>query len=64
MLPSLWANQIFNYNCGKRKQLNIWFLFSDKSFDLKYVIGQMLDPDYRSRPTADQVLAFPFVRKV
>lgn len=36
----------------------------DKSFDLKYVIGQMLDPDYRSRPTADQVLAFPFVRKV
>ncbi|WAR02921.1 PMYT1-like protein, partial [Mya arenaria] len=36
----------------------------DKSFDLKYVIGQMLDPDPRCRPTADQCLAFPYVRKV
>lgn len=36
----------------------------DKSFDLKYVIQQMLDPDPGSRPTVDQVLAFPYVRKV
>lgn len=36
----------------------------DKSFDLKYVIRQMLDPDPRSRPTVDQVLAFPYVRKM
>ena len=37
---------------------------SDKSFDMKYVIRQMLDPDINSRPTADQCLAFPSVRKV
>lgn len=36
----------------------------DKSFDLKYVIRQMLDPDPRSRPTVDQVLAFPYVRRM
>ncbi|XP_052233835.1 membrane-associated tyrosine- and threonine-specific cdc2-inhibitory kinase-like isoform X2 [Dreissena polymorpha] len=36
----------------------------DKSFDLKYVLSQMLDPDPRCRPTADQCLAFPYVRKV
>ena len=36
----------------------------DKSFDLKYVIRQMLDPDPKSRPTVDQVLAFPYVRKM
>ncbi|KAL5006975.1 hypothetical protein ScPMuIL_015781 [Solemya velum] len=35
-----------------------------KSFHLKYVIHQMLDPDPKSRPTVDQVLAFPYVRKV
>ncbi|XP_067655184.1 membrane-associated tyrosine- and threonine-specific cdc2-inhibitory kinase-like [Haliotis asinina] len=36
----------------------------DKTFDLKYVISQMLDPDPKSRPTVDQLLAFPCVRKV
>ncbi|KAL3842302.1 hypothetical protein ACJMK2_020332 [Sinanodonta woodiana] len=36
----------------------------DKSFDLKYTIKQMLDPCPRSRPTVDQVLAFPCIRKV
>lgn len=36
----------------------------DKSFDLKYVIQQMLDPEPTSRPTVDQVLAFPYVRKI
>ncbi|XP_041365931.1 membrane-associated tyrosine- and threonine-specific cdc2-inhibitory kinase-like isoform X2 [Gigantopelta aegis] len=35
-----------------------------KSFDLKYVIQQMMDPDPRSRPTVDQLMAFPCVRKV
>ncbi|KAK3103230.1 hypothetical protein FSP39_017607 [Pinctada imbricata] len=35
-----------------------------RSFDMKYVIHQMLDRDATSRPTVDQVLAFPYVRKV
>jgi hypothetical protein len=41
-----------------------YYSILDKSFDLKYVIQQMLDPDPKSRPTVDQVLAFPYVRKV
>jgi hypothetical protein len=49
-----------NYDCI----LSCFFLLADKSFDLKYVIRQMLDPDPKSRPTVDQVLAFPYVRKV
>ncbi|KAL4224976.1 Protein kinase [Mactra antiquata] len=47
----------------RRGQLPENFL-RDKSFDLKYVIHQMLDPVPSSRPTADQCLAFPYVRKV
>ncbi|XP_064602098.1 membrane-associated tyrosine- and threonine-specific cdc2-inhibitory kinase-like [Liolophura sinensis] len=35
-----------------------------RSFDLKYVIKQMLDADPRTRPTVDQLLAFPCIRKV
>ncbi|XP_014779409.1 membrane-associated tyrosine- and threonine-specific cdc2-inhibitory kinase isoform X1 [Octopus bimaculoides] len=35
-----------------------------RSFDLKYVIRQMLDPDPTSRPIVEQLLAFPCVRKV
>ncbi|XP_053384462.1 membrane-associated tyrosine- and threonine-specific cdc2-inhibitory kinase-like isoform X2 [Mercenaria mercenaria] len=47
----------------RRGQLPDEFL-RDKSFDLKYVIRQMLDPVPSHRPTADQCLAFPYVRKV
>ncbi|XP_060589095.1 membrane-associated tyrosine- and threonine-specific cdc2-inhibitory kinase-like [Ruditapes philippinarum] len=47
----------------RRGQLPDEFL-RDKSFDLKYVIRQMLDPAPSHRPTADQCLAFPYVRKV
>ncbi|KAK6191711.1 hypothetical protein SNE40_003325 [Patella caerulea] len=36
----------------------------DKSFDLKYVIRHMLDRCPGSRPTVDQLLQFPSVRKV
>lgn len=35
-----------------------------RSFDLKYVIRQMLDHDPNSRPSVDQLLAFPCIRKV
>ncbi|GAB1608594.1 membrane-associated tyrosine- and threonine-specific cdc2-inhibitory kinase isoform X1 [Argonauta hians] len=35
-----------------------------RSFDLKYVIRQMLDPDPSSRPIVEQLLAFPCIRKV
>ncbi|CAE1316645.1 PKMYT [Acanthosepion pharaonis] len=34
-----------------------------RSFDLKYVIRQMLDHDPNSRPSVDQLLAFPCIRK-
>ncbi|CAL1529574.1 unnamed protein product [Lymnaea stagnalis] len=37
---------------------------TDRSYDMKYVIKQMIDPDYKNRPTVDQVLAFPSVRSV
>lgn len=47
----------------RRGQLPVEFL-RDKSFDLKYVLRQMLDPVPSHRPTADQCLAFPYVRKV
>lgn len=42
----------------------VFYSLTDKSFDMKYVIQQMLDPDPTSRPTVDQALAFPYVRKV
>ncbi|RUS80463.1 hypothetical protein EGW08_011779 [Elysia chlorotica] len=38
--------------------------FKDRSSDIKKVIKQMLEPDYKSRPTVDQVLALPCVREV
>ena len=44
--------------------LNIVLFYTGRSFDMKYVIHQMLDRDASSRPTVDQVLAFPYVRKV
>ncbi|KAK3753893.1 hypothetical protein RRG08_006279 [Elysia crispata] len=38
--------------------------FKDRSSDIMNVIKQMLDPDYKSRPTVDQILALPCVREV
>ena len=49
---------------NKKMYYIIVLLFAEKSFDLKYVIQQMMDPDPRSRPTVDQLMAFPCVRKV
>lgn len=34
-----------------------------RSTSLKFVISQMLDPNHLSRPTVDQLLAFPHMRK-
>ncbi|KAK7500375.1 hypothetical protein BaRGS_00008282 [Batillaria attramentaria] len=35
-----------------------------RSTSLKFVISQMLEPNHVSRPTVDQLLAFPHMRKV
>lgn len=46
------------------ENIKVFFSISGRSFDLKYVIRQMLDHDPNSRPSVDQLLAFPCIRKV
>lgn len=41
-----------------------FYLVSDRSEEMNSVIKEMLNPDYKSRPTVDEILAIPAVRTV